>query len=366
MICIFSGILLRHSRRRRAERRCVQFAATADDGDDDTLHHRLYAAAAAGADGPGHGLAAAATAAAGRTDPAAPGSRLCVAARALALHRRPRQRLGLGPGRLCPTPARRNRVAARAMASRAQWLGLGRGPLALTPEGSAIQPSPPERALVKLLGGSSLVGLLRLRGRSQTRDRVSAPSGARPQQPRSALQMKSPTERMIAEIDGPIGWLVFNNPARRNAVSMDMWQAIPEILDAYERDPAVARHRPQGRGRQGVRVGRRHLGIRAGAVLARGDRALRGDRHRGAARDRERRQADDRDDPRLLFGRRRRRRACVRTAHRLGECALRHPGGAPRHLLSPARHHPPHRAGGAGLRQGDLLYRAPLHRGGGL
>jgi enoyl-CoA hydratase/carnithine racemase len=51
--------------------------------------------------------------------------------------------------------------------------------------------------------------------------------------------MKSPTERMIAEIDGPIGWLVFNNPARRNAVSMDMWQAIPEILGAYERDPAV-------------------------------------------------------------------------------------------------------------------------------
>jgi enoyl-CoA hydratase len=51
--------------------------------------------------------------------------------------------------------------------------------------------------------------------------------------------MISPTERMIAEIDGPIGWLVFNNPARRNAVSLDMWQAIPEIIDAYERDPAV-------------------------------------------------------------------------------------------------------------------------------
>jgi len=51
--------------------------------------------------------------------------------------------------------------------------------------------------------------------------------------------MKSPTERMIAEIDGPIGWLVFNNPARRNAVSLDMWQAIPEILAAYESDPAV-------------------------------------------------------------------------------------------------------------------------------
>jgi enoyl-CoA hydratase/carnithine racemase len=51
--------------------------------------------------------------------------------------------------------------------------------------------------------------------------------------------MISPTERMIATIDGPIGWIVFNNPSRRNAVSMDMWQAIPEILDAYERDAAI-------------------------------------------------------------------------------------------------------------------------------
>ncbi len=53
------------------------------------------------------------------------------------------------------------------------------------------------------------------------------------------MNMISPTERMIAEVDGAIGWLTFNNPSRRNAVSMDMWQAIPEIMDAFERDPAV-------------------------------------------------------------------------------------------------------------------------------
>ena len=51
--------------------------------------------------------------------------------------------------------------------------------------------------------------------------------------------MISPTERMIAETDGPIGWMVFNNPARRNAISLDMWEAIPAILDHYERDPRV-------------------------------------------------------------------------------------------------------------------------------
>jgi enoyl-CoA hydratase len=51
--------------------------------------------------------------------------------------------------------------------------------------------------------------------------------------------MISPTDRMIAEKDGAIGWMIFNNPERRNALSMDMWQAMPVILDHFERDPEV-------------------------------------------------------------------------------------------------------------------------------
>jgi enoyl-CoA hydratase len=51
--------------------------------------------------------------------------------------------------------------------------------------------------------------------------------------------MISPSERMIAEKDGAIGWMIFNNPARRNAISLDMWQAMPVILDAFERDPEI-------------------------------------------------------------------------------------------------------------------------------
>ena len=47
------------------------------------------------------------------------------------------------------------------------------------------------------------------------------------------------TENMLAEIDGAIGWMTFNKPARRNAVSLDMWEAMPTILDRFERDPAV-------------------------------------------------------------------------------------------------------------------------------
>ncbi|HLI67159.1 MAG TPA: enoyl-CoA hydratase [Caulobacteraceae bacterium] len=47
------------------------------------------------------------------------------------------------------------------------------------------------------------------------------------------------TERLFGRKDGHIGWMIFNNPARRNAVSVDMWQAIPGVLADFEADPAI-------------------------------------------------------------------------------------------------------------------------------
>ena len=47
------------------------------------------------------------------------------------------------------------------------------------------------------------------------------------------------TERLTGRKDGAIGWMTFNNPLRRNAVSVDMWQAIPEVLAAFEADPDI-------------------------------------------------------------------------------------------------------------------------------
>lgn len=52
-------------------------------------------------------------------------------------------------------------------------------------------------------------------------------------------EMTLPTGKMIARIEGAIGWMIFNNPERRNAVSLEMWQAVPAILDRFEADPAV-------------------------------------------------------------------------------------------------------------------------------
>ena len=44
---------------------------------------------------------------------------------------------------------------------------------------------------------------------------------------------------MISRHEGPIGYLIFNNPKRHNAVSLEMWQAVSAILSDFARDPAV-------------------------------------------------------------------------------------------------------------------------------
>ncbi len=51
--------------------------------------------------------------------------------------------------------------------------------------------------------------------------------------------MKTSTDRMIASKDGAVGWMQFNNPARHNAVSVDMWKAVPEIMAEFEGDEQI-------------------------------------------------------------------------------------------------------------------------------
>ncbi|KPK20372.1 MAG: enoyl-CoA hydratase/isomerase family protein [Betaproteobacteria bacterium] len=47
------------------------------------------------------------------------------------------------------------------------------------------------------------------------------------------------TEKLVAHKEGAIGWIVFNNPARHNATSFEMWQSLPLVLGAYAEDPEV-------------------------------------------------------------------------------------------------------------------------------
>lgn len=51
--------------------------------------------------------------------------------------------------------------------------------------------------------------------------------------------MKLSTDKIVAEVDQGIGWLTFNNPARRNAMSMEMWQGVGDALEAFQNDADV-------------------------------------------------------------------------------------------------------------------------------
>ena len=47
------------------------------------------------------------------------------------------------------------------------------------------------------------------------------------------------SEKMISRVEGGVGWMVFNNPERHNAISLEMWEAALEIMAGFGADPAV-------------------------------------------------------------------------------------------------------------------------------
>lgn len=47
------------------------------------------------------------------------------------------------------------------------------------------------------------------------------------------------TDKMIARKADGLGWLIFNNPQRHNAVSLEMWEAAIAIIADFRADPAV-------------------------------------------------------------------------------------------------------------------------------
>jgi enoyl-CoA hydratase/carnithine racemase len=47
------------------------------------------------------------------------------------------------------------------------------------------------------------------------------------------------TDKMLARKEGRAGYLIFNNPERHNAVSLDMWDAVRRILEDFAKDDEV-------------------------------------------------------------------------------------------------------------------------------
>ena len=51
--------------------------------------------------------------------------------------------------------------------------------------------------------------------------------------------MKLKTAKMLASVEEGIGWITFNQPEKRNAISLSMWEALGTILESFNNDPAV-------------------------------------------------------------------------------------------------------------------------------
>lgn len=47
------------------------------------------------------------------------------------------------------------------------------------------------------------------------------------------------TEKIIARKEGRVGYIIFNNPERHNAMSLEMWEATSETLAGYKKDDEV-------------------------------------------------------------------------------------------------------------------------------
>ena len=46
-------------------------------------------------------------------------------------------------------------------------------------------------------------------------------------------------EKLIGHREGAVGHVIFNNPARHNAVSLEMWQTAFKVIDGFAKDPEV-------------------------------------------------------------------------------------------------------------------------------
>ena len=53
------------------------------------------------------------------------------------------------------------------------------------------------------------------------------------------LDIAKTEEKLIGRRDGPVGHVIFNNPERHNAVSLDMWQAMATVMDDFLADDDI-------------------------------------------------------------------------------------------------------------------------------
>ena len=95
----------------------------------------------------------------------------------------------------------------------------------------------------------------------------------------------SGTPKLLMEKDGPIGWIIFNQPEKRNAVSQEMWELMPQYVKELAADDDIRVVVLRGAGEQAFVAGadisqfkdrRRNMADEEeyGRISARGQEAL--------------------------------------------------------------------------------------------
>ena len=47
------------------------------------------------------------------------------------------------------------------------------------------------------------------------------------------------TGDLLSKKEGATGWIIFNRPERHNAISIEMWRDLPDIVNGFDNDPEV-------------------------------------------------------------------------------------------------------------------------------
>lgn len=53
------------------------------------------------------------------------------------------------------------------------------------------------------------------------------------------IHFMSETPELLMKNDGPLGWIIFNKPEKRNAMSQEMWKLLPEYVQKFAEDDAI-------------------------------------------------------------------------------------------------------------------------------
>jgi len=113
---------------------------------------------------------------------------------------------------------------------------------------------------------------------------------------------KTKTDKMLSRKDGHVGYVIFNNPERHNAVSLDMWARTAEILGEFAHDDEVRVVVITGAGGKSFVSGADISKFESERSSLEATKHYKRDRRQGEREHLRVRQADDRDDPRLCIG----------------------------------------------------------------